>query len=156
MIVWGGQITGMDVNTGAKYNPTTDQWTSITSVGAPAARQAATAVWTGREMVVRGGSVLSGTRNAVNTGGRYNPAVNVWVAATPTTGAPTARQSHSAVWTGSRMVVSHGASPSGGYFNTGGIYQPPIPAIGTHQATITITPALGDPVLLVVNLTVTP
>jgi hypothetical protein len=155
MIIWGGQ-DAQDLSDGAGYDPAMDTWTPISNVGAPSARQAATAVWTGREMIVWGGSVLSGTRNAVDTGARYNPSTDTWVAATPTAGAPTARQSHSAVWTGTRMIVSHGASPAGGYFNTGGIYQPPIPAIGSHSATVTIVPDQGPPVVIPVTLMVTP
>ena len=156
MIVWGGQDATGDVNDGKSYDPTTDQWTPISSVGAPTPRQAATAIWTGQEMVVWGGSVLSGTRNAVNSGARYSPAMDAWVGATPTTGAPTARQSHSAVWTGTRMVVSHGASPAAGFFDTGGIYQPPISGVGTYTATVTVQPPAGPPLILPVTLTVAP
>src|SRR5207244_2721627 len=112
-----------NMNDGKRYDPGLDQWTPITSTGAPTARQAATAVWTGSEMVVWGGNDGSGS---VNTGGRYDPLQDAWVGATTTTGAPTARQSHSAVWTGSRMVVSHGASSAAVFTDTGGIYQPPI------------------------------
>ena len=39
-----------------------------------------------------------------NDGGRYNPVANTWTAL-PTTGAPAARYSHTAVWTGSEMIV---------------------------------------------------
>src|SRR5437667_1722895 len=43
--------------------------------------------------------------------------------ATSTVNAPTARDSHTAVWTGSEMIVWGGRS-SGGYLNTGGRYNP--------------------------------
>ena len=44
------------LNTGGRYNPSTDTWTA-TSTGAnvPAAREVHTAVWTGTEMIVWGG-----------------------------------------------------------------------------------------------------
>src|SRR4029453_14662563 len=49
MIVWGGP--GDDypfyLNTGGRYNPATDSWTSVTMKGAPAPRAVHTAVWTG-------------------------------------------------------------------------------------------------------------
>ena len=40
----------------------------------------------------------------LNTGGRYNPGTDSWTA-TSTTNAPTARYVHTAVWTGSEMIV---------------------------------------------------
>src|SRR5439155_1678769 len=43
--------------------------------------------------------------------------------ATSTVNAPTARDSHTAVWTGSEMIVWGGRS-SGGYLNTGERYNP--------------------------------
>ena len=39
-----------------------------------------------------------------NTGGRYNPSTNSWTP-TSTTDAPSGRYSHTAVWTGSEMIV---------------------------------------------------
>lgn len=56
-----------------------------------------------------------------NTGGLYNPAGNTWTAVT-TTGAPSARDYHSAVWTGTEMIVWGGNDGSG--TNTGGRYTP--------------------------------
>jgi hypothetical protein len=49
MIVWG------PVNTGGRYNPITDNWTATTTTNAPAGRWRHTAVWTGTQMIVRGG-----------------------------------------------------------------------------------------------------
>lgn len=152
MIIWGGQDGSGNVANGKKYDPVTDQWTTISSVGAPTARQAATAVWTGQEMVVWGGFV-GGV--SVDTGGRYDPSSDSW-AATTTAGSPAARQSHSAVWTGSRMIVSHGAAVGGAYFNTGGIYQPPISAVGTHTAIVSIQPSDAPALTILVTLTIKP
>src|SRR6266498_3312983 len=73
-----------------------------------------TAVWTGSEMIVWGGGT--------NTGGRYNPATDSWLATT-TANAPSARSGHTAVWTGSEMIVWGGLGDSG-YLNTGGRYNP--------------------------------
>ena len=50
----------------------------------------------------------------LNDGGRYDPAANTWTAL-PTSGAPAARDYHTAVWTGSEMIVWGGdgsASPT--------------------------------------------
>jgi len=68
MMVWGGSASGTDVNTGGRYNPTTDSWTGTTATNAPAARKDHTAVWANSEMIVWGGL---GTGNLLDTGGRY-------------------------------------------------------------------------------------
>jgi hypothetical protein len=67
-------------------------------------------------MIVWGGS--SGSAE-LNTGGRYNPVADSW-AATSTSNAPTARYSHTVIWTGSEMIVWGGSPRS----NTGGRYNP--------------------------------
>ena len=43
-------------NTGGRYNPSTDSWTATSTTNAPDARCLHTAVWTGSEMIVWGGS----------------------------------------------------------------------------------------------------
>ena len=72
-------------------------------------------------MIVWGGFDL----NAVvvyNDGGQYDPATDNWTA-TETTSVPFARYFHSAVWTGSEMIIWGGAS-RGGNRNDGGRYDP--------------------------------
>src|SRR5881628_2871577 len=108
MIVWGG-FNGSYLNTGGRYNPGTDSWTATSTTSAPAARQQHTAVWTGSEMIVWGGTDGS---SFFNTGGRYNPGTDSWTA-TSTTGAPAGRNSHTAVWTGTEMIVWGGYNGSG-------------------------------------------
>ena len=56
MIVWGGYDGGNVLNTGGRYNPSTDSWTATSTTNAPAARTDHTAVWTGSEMIVWGGA----------------------------------------------------------------------------------------------------
>ncbi|MFL6597490.1 MAG: hypothetical protein ACJ8KF_05940 [Chthoniobacterales bacterium] len=56
----------------------------------------------------------------MDTGGRYNPGTNSWTAPSPTN-APAGRYRHTAVWTGSEMIVWGGFN---GPFNTGGRYDP--------------------------------
>ena len=68
-------------------------------------------------MIVWGG--FAGINMFVNTGGRYNPITNSWIV-TSTTNAPSARYWHTAVWTGSEMIVWGGIP----YVNTGGRYNP--------------------------------
>ena len=52
-------------------------------------------------MIVWGGEFNGGY---LNTGGRYNPGTDSWMA-TSTTNAPAGRYGHTAVWTGSEMIV---------------------------------------------------
>jgi N-acetylneuraminic acid mutarotase len=123
MIIWGG-YNGGAANDGARYNPSTDSWVATTTTGAPTGRAGQTAVWTGSEMIVWGGGALNGT--FFNTGGRYNPSTDTWLGVANTeTVRPAARFGHTAVWTGSEMIVW------GGYdnqhpeiSNTGGRYNP--------------------------------
>ena len=46
----------------------------------------------------------------LNTGGSYNPGTDSWIA-TSMTNVPTGRFQHSAVWTGSEMIVWGGWNP---------------------------------------------
>ena len=61
----------------------------------------------------------------LNTGGRYNPATDSWMA-TSTTNAPKGRGFHTVVLAGSEMIVWGGLTntppPPTGYLDTGGIY----------------------------------
>jgi hypothetical protein len=57
MIVWGG-YNGSNLNTGGRYNPSTDSWTATSTANAPSLRYGHTAVWTGSEMIVWGGSSI--------------------------------------------------------------------------------------------------
>jgi N-acetylneuraminic acid mutarotase len=83
-------------------------------------------------MIVWGG--VNGT-TALNDGGRYNPSTNLWNT-TPmnTTTAPAARMAHTAVWSGTEMIVwggGNGASylPDGARFNNAAnLWTPAAPA----------------------------
>jgi N-acetylneuraminic acid mutarotase len=121
MIVWGG-YNGNELNTGGRYNPTTDSWTATSITNAPDIRYGHTAVWTGSEMIVWGGYFFDGNWHWLNTGGRYNPAPDSWTN-TSTTHAPSGRRFHSAVWTGSQMVV-WGGYDGNSDVNTGGRFDP--------------------------------
>jgi hypothetical protein len=46
MIIWGGGSTGSELNTGGRYNPSTDTWTATSTANAPSPRYAHTAIWT--------------------------------------------------------------------------------------------------------------
>jgi N-acetylneuraminic acid mutarotase len=124
MIIWGGFTFSPPyvLNTGGRYNPATDSWTATSTTNAPDPRDSQTAVWTGTEMIVWGGEHNANPRQ-VNTGGRYNPGTDSWVAVS-TANAPSPRDSHTAVWTGTEMIVWGGFSDPDDWFNTGGKYNP--------------------------------
>jgi N-acetylneuraminic acid mutarotase len=106
MIIWGGYNTSggqvNTLNTGGKYNPSTDTWTSTSTTNAPIGREFHAAVWTGSEMIVWGG--YNYPAGDLNTGGRYNPTSGSWTA-TSAVNTPGGRESHTAIWTGSEMIV---------------------------------------------------
>lgn len=113
LIVWGGVASpgGTQLNTGARYNPVTNTWVSMTTTGAPTARTGYCAVWTGSEMIIYGGS----DAGTVNNGCRYNPITNSW-AAFSGANAPYA-YGHKAVWTGSKMIIWRGFGGAGVFDN---------------------------------------
>jgi len=83
-------------------------------VDLPGARSNHTAVWTGTEMIVWGGS----SRYQLNTGGRYDPITNRWRETSTGAFVPSVRQDHTAVWTGTEMIVWGAVTPT----STGGRY----------------------------------
>jgi N-acetylneuraminic acid mutarotase len=117
-----------DVSHGAYKLPeistdcTDDTWTATNTVNAPAARSDGILVWTGSEMIIWGGAFLQNGYHFFNTGGRYDPATDSWTA-TSITNAPIARWLHTAVWTGSEMIV-WGGGDNTDFLNTGGRYNP--------------------------------
>ena len=122
MIVWGGAYEGFAMDTGGLYDPATNTWTTLSTVGAPSARAGHTAIWTGSKMIVWGGEIGSYFAQPLDTGGIYDLATGTW-SSISMTGAPSARWSHSAVWTGAKMIVWGGETASGPT-DTGAVYDP--------------------------------
>ena len=124
MIVWGGIGFGGYLNDGARYNPSTNTWTMLPPV--PAAlhgRTQHTAVWTGSEMIVWGGTAyVNGNSVYYNNGASYNPATNTWKMLASAPGSIKGRIGHSAVWTGTEMLIWGGTDNS--MFDDGAQYNP--------------------------------
>jgi N-acetylneuraminic acid mutarotase len=149
MIVWGG--IGIDplypyvigLNTGARYNPTSDTWVATSAESSvPYGRLAHTAIWTGTEMIVWGGQprIMVPGKPGPNTGGRYIPAIDSWVATSVGDGVPESRTVHSAVWTGKEMIVWGGLGE--GWLNTGGRYNPMTDSWAATSTGDNVPPAL--------------
>jgi N-acetylneuraminic acid mutarotase len=133
VVIWGGfgGLWGRNTNRndGARYSPATDTWKPMTMKSAPEARFDFSAVWSGREMLVWGGYTDAHSRYQgchadahLNTGGRYSPSSDAWKPIT-TKGAPSKRYAHTAVWTGTEMIIWGGANTSK-VLGDGGRYNP--------------------------------
>jgi N-acetylneuraminic acid mutarotase len=118
MLVWGG-YNGQALSSGGRFNPALNSWSAMTTNGAPTARRAHTAVWTGDKMIVWGGYIKEGHQNTfLATGGGYVPSQDRWTQIS-TNSVPVARAGHTAIWTGTEMLVW------GGYFESGS-NKPPV------------------------------
>ena len=111
---------------GLAYNPMTNRWRQLPSMGV--GRIGHTAVWTGSQLLIWGGqTVRAGDRTATPHGMAYDPATDQWSALpiSPLRG----RTGHVAVWTGSQMLI-WGGTPArqtdpGTAFSDGAAYTPP-------------------------------
>lgn len=123
MIVWGGIDSG-NINSGGMYDPTTDTWTPTSLQNAPSGRSYHSQVWTGKTMIVFGGTGSCGYSSCyLNSGAIFDPSQNTWKTMS-TDNAPSGRYGHTAVWTGSKMIVWGGTESGSTNSNTGGIYDP--------------------------------
>ncbi len=122
LVVWGGSDSSGYLDTGARYNPSNDTWIAMPATGpVPSARADHSAVWTGSEVIFWGGASSAGNEN---TGARFDPVSNTWTSATSISGAtPSGRRLHTAVWTGTEMIVWGGVGNTG-YLDTGARYDP--------------------------------
>jgi len=143
MLVWGGEGTfpppapnAVDLvfGDGGVYDPVADGWTAIPAASAPPASRGHTVVWTGTRMAVWGGrdsfALLLVTQNS---GGLFEPVSGAWTL-TDTLTAPAPRMSHTAIWSGSEMIVWGGRTDSSSWLGSGGRHSP-----GSNSWTATST-----------------
>ena len=111
LIVWGG--SGLSAHgsliygDGAAYDPATRRWRLLRAAPLPPTTEAS-AVWTGREMVVFGGyvDVSPGAMQLTNAAAAFDPVTNRWrLLPTPPV---SPRASAIALWTGKVVVVLGG------------------------------------------------
>lgn len=102
--------TGVDVfapDIGTDVADVTDAgvgaWSPVATPAGFLGRSAHTAVWTGTQMIVFGGENVFAGESRMSTAASYRPATDSW-SLMSTVGAR-ARARHSAVWTGTRMIV---------------------------------------------------
>ena len=154
MLIWGGRNGGYFAEypeEGGKYNPSTDSWTAMTTANVPSGRGKHTAVWSGQEMIVWGGisSILSDAYY-LSSGGRYNPSTDTWLRTT-NTDTPTARGLHTAIWSGSEMIVWGGASGSWDYLESGAKYNPITDTWFPTMTAVGLLPRYGHSAVWAVN-----
>jgi len=84
------------------------------ATGSPTTRGNHTAIWTGSRMYVYAGASNSIATGEVylNSGGGYSPSAKNWQTTT-LTGVPLPREGHTAVWTGTEMLVFAGITFDG-------------------------------------------
>ena len=124
MVVWGGRSGPNYLQSGGRYDPISDTWSAAGLSGAPpSARYSPSAVWTGDRVVIWGGRIFhAGSAVVTNTGALYDPAQDFWYSmALPSV----FRSEHSAVWTGTEMIVWGGEEyPADTSRSTGERYNP--------------------------------
>jgi hypothetical protein len=127
MIVWGARIEGGGRD-GGRYDPASDSWKAMTDTDDPPATYPSI-VWTGSRALIWGGRayVVGQEDAAIKFGATYDPGTDAWESL-PTPVDNVGRESHTAIWTGSEMIVwggSRGGGPNGmRYLNSGALYRP--------------------------------
>ncbi|MCI0643828.1 MAG: Ig-like domain-containing protein [Chloroflexi bacterium] len=124
VLVWGGNGTGAynETRNGGRYDPASDSWTPISDKDPYSFRYFHTAIWTGVEMIAWGG-IGDGIVGGLDTGRVYDPVIDAW-SETSVANAPSLRSSHTAIWTGTEMIIWGGNTVSWQTAGTGGRYNP--------------------------------
>ncbi|TET31757.1 MAG: hypothetical protein E3J72_21665 [Planctomycetota bacterium] len=127
MIIWGVDVIAPGVKTpGGVYDPVLNIWKATSTLGAcPTDRSCHTAVSIGGKMIVWGGSSIGGPYEEVGSGGVYNPEDDRWEPTSMDGDCPVKRSYHTAISTGSTMIIWGGAGGTENIStNTGGIFTP--------------------------------
>lgn len=141
MVVWGGRNASGLLSDGGSYDVGASAWTALPTANAPAARRYASAVWTGSNVIVFGGEGSSGylASGATLPFTSSGTTAGAWQALA-TLNAPSARALHTAVWTGSKMIVWGGKGTGGSPLSDGASYNPttgtwsPLSSVGAPAA----------------------
>lgn len=112
-------------------------WFTSAAVGGASARFGHSAIWDGKRLIIWGGRPVMGSVY-LNTGASYLADTDQWEAVS-TIDAPSPRWGHTAVWTGTEMLI-WGGNAATGRQNTGGRFLPdrqlwrPIPVTDAPSA----------------------
>lgn len=112
LFLWGGSSAAdqnIVLGDGAMYDSVADSWHPIAAAGAPAARSAAFAAYTGNKFLLWGGNDVNVA--PIGDGAQYDPVADAW---TPIPAPPLAlnREGQVNVWDGSGLVVWGGFDKS--------------------------------------------
>lgn len=119
LLIWGGYVyDGRErpLDDGAAYDPITDSWRTLPP--APIAGRAyPAAVWTGKELVIWGGSDAG---RLLGDGAAYNPASDTWRLLPDAPIGPAMKSG--VVWTGTDLVIAGGlnGNPDTAIYNPAG------------------------------------
>jgi hypothetical protein len=107
MIGWGGGCCGESAADGAAYTPTTNSWRKLPT--GPLAGRYASGAWTGRDLIIAGGSNADGKVFA--DAAAYAPATNTW---RKLASLPMPLTEAVAVWDGHEVLLTGGRTLMGG------------------------------------------
>ena len=107
MIGWGGGCCGESAADGAAYTPRTNSWQKLPT--GPLAGRYASGAWTGRDLIIAGGSNADGKIFA--DAAAYTPATNSW---RKLANLPVPLIGDVAVWDGHEVLLVGGQTPQGG------------------------------------------
>jgi hypothetical protein len=102
VLAWGGGCCGDNRNDGSAYDPATDTWRAIPP--APISGRHADGVWTGRELIVVGGT--NNEPGGLTDGAAYNPTTRTWRVLPPLPALPGA--GGTLTWTGTEVLLVGG------------------------------------------------
>lgn len=122
LAVWTGEQMIVWSYGGASYDPELGQWFSMSSDQAPSPRNGHTMVWVPDATPTGSGRLLVWGGAELGDGRVYDFLPDIWLNLSPA-GAPSGRSGHSAVWTGTEMIVWGGYS-SDGALGDGARYSP--------------------------------
>jgi hypothetical protein len=112
LLTWGGGCCDDFGAVGSAYTPETDTWESLPQ--APLAGRYTTGAWTGRELIIAGGTGRSESGQVVEyrtfaDAAAYNPSTRTWRRLPPM---PEPRAGATLTWTGTEVLVVGGSKPS--------------------------------------------
>jgi hypothetical protein len=133
MIVWGGWSDDFgNLVDGGRYDPVTDTWRSMSSIGGP---NTISLVWTGTELI--------GWDTWGVSGARYDPATDRW-SPMSAIGAPSQRDSAAVAWVGDAIIVSGGTLDETTALDDGARYDPSTDTWSPIQHSPITSPRIDD------------